>query len=180
MADASLRPLPRTTQVDLRADPADAALVDRLGEALGVALPIEPNTVAGDGPRRILWLGPDEWLVVDEQAAPTDVVAAIEGAAGDSFVTAVDLSSNRVVLALSGPGARDVLAGGCTIDLHARAFPPGRCAQTLLARAQVIIERAGDEDPAAFRLYVRPSFAPYAAGWLGDAIGAGSSGSPTR
>ena len=39
--------------------------------------------------------------------------------------------------------------------------------QTLLAKAQVIIERRSD-DPA-FHLYIRSTFASYAADWLLDA-----------
>jgi sarcosine oxidase subunit gamma len=53
------------------------------------------------------------------------------------------------------------------IDLHPRAFGPGRCAQTLLARANVIVHQVGDEP--RYRLYARPSFVAYLAAWLNDA-----------
>jgi sarcosine oxidase subunit gamma len=75
------------------------------------------------------------------------------------------VSANRVCLELSGEGAADVLARGCALDLHRSIFPPGRCAQTLVARAQVILYRTED----AFRLLVRPSFADYLRAWLTDA-----------
>jgi sarcosine oxidase subunit gamma len=58
------------------------------------------------------------------------------------------------------------LAHGVSIDLDARSLGSDRCAQTLLAKAQVIIERR--EEPA-FYLYVRTSFAGYVADWLLDA-----------
>ena len=61
-----------------------------------------------------------------------------------------------------------MLAKGCALDLHPRAFVPGRCAQTLLARAQVILEQLDDEP--AYRLLVRGSFAGYVATWLLDAM----------
>jgi sarcosine oxidase subunit gamma len=48
-------------------------------------------------------------------------------------------------------------------------FSPGRCAQTLLARAQVIHVR---DDLETFRILVRPSFAGYLRAWLQDAIDA--------
>ena len=112
--------------------------------------PLAPNTVAGGA----LWLGPDEWLVLGgrEEDYP------------DAWA-AVDVSANRVCLELAGPGAADVLARGCALDLHPPVFPPGRCAQTLVARAQVILYRTDD----AFRLLVRPSFADYLRAWLRDA-----------
>jgi sarcosine oxidase subunit gamma len=46
-------------------------------------------------------------------------------------------------------------------------FAPGRCAQTLLARAEVILHRVDEE---TFRVFVRPSFAAYLRAWLDDAI----------
>ena len=112
--------------------------------------PVAPNTVVGDA----IWLGPDEWLVLGGREEDHADMAA-----------AVDVSANRVCLELSGEGAADVLARGCALDLHPSVFPPGRCAQTLVARAQVILYRTDD----AFRLLVRPSFADYLRAWLRDA-----------
>jgi sarcosine oxidase subunit gamma len=54
------------------------------------------------------------------------------------------------------------------VDLHPRVFGPGRCAQTLLAKAQVIIHQVNDAP--TFHLYVRTSFAWYVAEWLLDAM----------
>jgi sarcosine oxidase subunit gamma len=71
------------------------------------------------------------------------------------------------VIELRGPLARDVLAMGCPIDLHPRGFGPGRCTQSLLARAQVIVYQV--DDTPAFHVYVRSSFAGYAADWILDA-----------
>jgi sarcosine oxidase subunit gamma len=60
-----------------------------------------------------------------------------------------------------------VLAHGCALDLHPSVFPPGRCAQTLLARAQVILYRTEEQ---TFRLLVRASYADYLRAWLRDAM----------
>ena len=79
---------------------------------------------------------------------------------------AVDASANRVCLELSGPAAEEVLAQGCSLDLHPSAFAEGACAQTLLARVQVILWRREAE---RWQLFVRPSFAPYLRAWLADA-----------
>ena len=79
----------------------------------------------------------------------------------------VGLSANRTALELRGPHARDVLAAGCSLDLHPRAFGPGDCAQTLLARAAVILHQT--EAEPVYRILVRGSFAGYLADWLIDA-----------
>jgi sarcosine oxidase subunit gamma len=114
--------------------------------------PTEPNTTAG----RALWLGPDEWLVIGGREEDYPDAGA-----------AVDVSANRVCFELAGDDVEDVLAQGCSLDLDASVFAPGRCAQTLLAKAQVILHR---RDRETFRILVRPSYAPYLAAWLRDAI----------
>ncbi len=113
--------------------------------------PVEPNTTAQVDGRTVVWLGPDEWLVLGGREADFPDAAA-----------AVDVSANRVAFELAGPGSADVLATGCSVEVA-----PGRCAQTLLARAQVILLRPEHE---RWWILVRPSFAPYLRAWLEDAL----------
>lgn len=166
----SLAELPFLAQLDLRADPADVALQAALGAVLGVHLPTAPNSAvdASGGERHVLWLGPEEWLVIDrpgtEAALEARLRAALQGGRG----SVVDVSANRTTIGLAGPAAREVLEHGCSIDLHPRIFGPGRCAQTLLARAGVILLAVSAEPE--YRILVRPSFAAYVATWLLDAI----------
>jgi len=63
-----------------------------------------------------------------------------------------------------------VLAKGCTLDLHPRSFATGRCAQTGLAKASILISKF--DDVPTFEVFVRRSFAEYLALWLQHA-GAG-------
>lgn len=164
-----MAPLP---QVDVRFDPTDTALVERLTAMAGVAPPIVANTVAAapDGQGHWLWLGPDEWLVVGPEGGGADIApsveAALRGAAGDAFLATVEVSANRVGLELEGDDVRDLLAFGCSLDLDDRVFPPGSCAQTLVARANVIVWR---QEPTTWGLLVRPSFVAYLDAWLADA-----------
>jgi sarcosine oxidase subunit gamma len=130
----------------------------------GLPLPLEPNRVTAMGAVRVLWLGPDEWLVTTTEGSEAGLgerLVRIEGA------TITDLSSSRAVIAVSGPAARRLLEAGCGLDLHQRAFAPGDCAQTLLARVPVIIDQVS---PApAYRVFVRRSTARWLAGWMIDA-----------
>ena len=166
-----VRELPFLAQVDLRADPTDAALMARLTEALDARPPTEPNTavVSGGGTRHVLWLGPDEWLILGEPGTAPELERALRDAIGDGRGAVVDVSANRTTMSVSGPRARDLLAFGCSIDLDERRFKPGMCVQTLLARANVIIVPVGPAVEPAFRILVRPSFAAYLAAWLTDA-----------
>ena len=161
-----LAELPFLTQLDVRLDPKGAA-ADAVGLALGLTLPVEPDTVVRAGELTALWLGPDEWLVVGPPGR-RDMESRIREAGGDEPVSVVDVSAQRTTLLVSGPRARDLLAHGCSLDLHPRAFRAGRCAQTTLGRTQVVLV-ARDEPSSGFWVLVRSSFAGYLADWLVDA-----------
>ena len=164
-----VREIAPLVQVDLRVDPRDGAALERLEVALDFALPLEPNTVAGDPlGRHALWLGPDEWLIVEPGARGPDLETVLRAALDPAVGAVVDVSGARTALELEGPRCRDVLASGVALDIHPRAFGPGQCAQTLVARAGAILHQVSDKP--RYRLLVRPSFAAYLAAWLADAI----------
>jgi sarcosine oxidase, subunit gamma len=162
-----LAELPFLAQVNIRLD-AKGAAADQVGLALGLQLPLEPNTVVRTGELTALWLGPDEWLVVGAPGSQADLEARVREAAGDEPVSVTDVSAQRTTLLVAGPRARDLLAHGCSLDLHPRFFGAGRCAQTTLGRTQVVLV-ARDEARAGFWVLVRSSFACYLADWLLDA-----------
>lgn len=173
MAEASstgvaLRELRFLAQVDLRVDPTDARAVDAIAAALGAPLPTRPNTTAGVGPWSSLWLGPDEWLVVGPEGNELRIERVLGAALAGAHGSVVDVSANRTTLELRGPLARDVLAKGCALDLHPRRFRAGACAQTALARAQIVLRQVDDEP--LYWILVRCSFAAYLVEWLIDAM----------
>lgn len=91
-----------------------------------------------------LSLAPGEWLL----ASPENATAP----ALDTRVV-VDVSHGRTVLRLCGNDARRLLMKGCTLDLHPAVFAVGACAQTAIARINVLIHRVGDGDEDAYDLY---------------------------
>jgi glycine cleavage system aminomethyltransferase T len=71
-------------QVDLRADPADSALIQRLAGALGHRLATDPNRSSGDPDgRHALWLGPDEWRGIGQPGRVGDIEATLRTALAD-------------------------------------------------------------------------------------------------
>ena len=164
-AGVRVRELPRLVQLDLRLDPTGQAAA-AVAEVLGVAVPKDACTAAIAGDLSILWLGPDEWLVV-APAERTDLLGSLDTAvAGQGAV--VDVSAQRTTISLSGPKARDLLAHGCSADLHPRVAPQGTCIQTLLALAGVVLV-SRDDTATDFWILVRSSFARYLADWIIDA-----------
>ncbi|MHB1218945.1 MAG: sarcosine oxidase subunit gamma [Alphaproteobacteria bacterium] len=163
----ALMEIPHLAQITLRGDPGDAGFTAAVRAALGFDLPLAANTVAASGAVSALWLGPDEWLVTGAPDSEGDLAARLDAALAGRHVSVVDVTANRTVLELSGPSARAVLEKACGLDLRPRAFKPGHCAQTNLARTVGILELA---QGGAWRIYVRNSFALYLADWLLDAM----------
>jgi sarcosine oxidase subunit gamma len=142
--------VPFQAQVSVRLDPS-------LAGRAPYPLPLEQNIAWEDGARAVLWLGPDEWLVLGRPHAGSEIATELDAALEGSHRSVIDVSANRVALELGGPGRFDVLASGCPIDLHPRAWRRGMCAQTLFAKAQVVLHERADTT----RVLVRTSFADY-------------------
>ena len=157
---------PFVTMVNLRVDPASEA-ADRIETTLGAPLPRQCGHTTASGPHTVAWLGPDEWLVLS-QAEQTAVTAELREALGSDPGSVVDVSANRTTLELSGPAARQVLEKGCPLDLHPRAFGPGRAVSTTVGPVAVLLWQV--DGVPTYRLYPRSSFADYLARWLIDAM----------
>jgi sarcosine oxidase subunit gamma len=136
-----------------------------------LGLPTTPSTWVARGDGQAIWLGPDEWLVTDAFRSPQDLESELRAAIGSGGAI-VDVSAQRTTLRLRGEHVRDVLATGCAVDLHPRAFPAGSAAQTTLGLAGVVLlalDDGVDGGETDYRLLVRSSFARYLAAWLLDA-----------
>lgn len=157
--NAKLATLPPAHRISLRARP-DA--VAALSQALGVSLPQKPKTSASEGSRTALWLGPDEWLVIDDGASdPLEACASVTG-----LHSAVGVSHRNVAIAVTGPGAANAVNAGCPQDLSLTAFPVGACSRTILGKVEIVLLRTGEE---AFRVECWRSFSDYVFTFLTEA-----------
>jgi sarcosine oxidase, subunit gamma len=140
--------IPFLSQIDVRVGAPHA-------KALG--FPTEPNTVAAVGGRDVLWLGPDEWLVVSGPDTSGSLLDELEAALAGVHHSIVDVSANRAIIELTGSGRHGLMASACPIDLHPRSWRAGQCAQTMFGAVQVMLQERSD----VTRVFVRPSFAGY-------------------
>lgn len=162
----SLAERPFLGKLILRGTPEDRDFLKAARKACGVDLPVEPNTVAEKDGRRILWLGPTEWLVRTEPGGETGLLNDLTKTFAGTPSGIVDVSDYYTVFRLAGPRARDVMAKGCPLDLHPRAFAADRCAQSVLAKADILIDAVRVDDHPLFDLQVRWSMAIYLWDWL--------------
>ncbi|MBX9399543.1 sarcosine oxidase subunit gamma [Streptomyces sp. TRM72054] len=158
---------PFVTMVSLRVDPAGPA-VHNVRDVLGAPLPTRCGHTTRSGPHTMVWLGPDEWLVLSLSDAATLVEQLRQALAGRPG-SVVDVSGNRTTLELRGPAARQVLEKGCPLDLHPRFFGPGHAVSTQVGPVPVVLWQT-DDAPLAYRLLPRSSFADHLARWLMDAM----------
>jgi sarcosine oxidase subunit gamma len=148
-----LTPAPVASRISLRARAED---VTALSTALGLVLPTRPKTssTSADG-RLALWLGPDEWLVIDDKAGGLMEACAASGA----LHSATDVSHRNTAIVVSGPGAEAAINAGCSLNLSPKVFPVGACTRTLLGKVEVVVVRISDD---TFRVECWRSFASYA------------------
>jgi len=147
--------------VDAVDEPFRTQLTVRLREGdtlLGVPLPGPCTFTSGDGVD-VLWMGPDEYLVLADPGRQAELEASLSRESD----AVVDVSAQRNVVRLTGSHAADVLAHGCSIDLE--VAPPGTCVQTLLARTGIVLMVREE----GFTILVRQSFSDYFRAWLADA-----------
>lgn len=163
-AAVQLNELAVPAMFDLRLDPVDAAAVSAAETALALKLPLTPNKSTAAGGCLALWFGPDQWLIV---GPPDDAVPLMQTLAGRD-ASVVGVNDLRAVFELAGPASREVLRKGCAIDLHPRAFKPGDCALTVLARVPVALHQS--DDRPGYQIFVERSYAEYLWIWLSDAM----------
>ncbi|MGE0500749.1 MAG: sarcosine oxidase subunit gamma [Rhizobiaceae bacterium] len=153
--------LPPAERMSLR---APAASVAALSKALKVKLPVRPKSSASEGKRHALWLGPDEWLVIDDASKhPLADVAGVK-----ALHSAVGISHRNIGLSVSGAGVEATLSAGCPQDLALAAFPVGAASRTILGKVEIVLFRTGAD---AFRIECWRSFSDYVLDFLEEAAG---------
>ncbi len=153
-----LTPATPASRISLRVRAAD---VPALSKALGLDLPTKPKTFATAGDRTAVWLGPDEWLVIDRDG--TDLVAA--AAASGALHSATDVSHRNTAVIVSGPNAEEALNSGCPQNLSLAAFPVGTGTRTVFGKAEVVLLRVAED---TFRVECWRSFSDYVFGLLAE------------
>jgi sarcosine oxidase, subunit gamma len=156
--DVKLATLPPAHRISLR---APAVSIAALSETLGLTLPQKPKTSASKGHRSALWLGPDEWLVIDDANDPLEDCASVE-----ALHSAVGISHRNVAISVSGPAAAATINAGCPQDLSLAAFPVGGCSRTVLGKVEIVLLRTAED---AFRVECWRSFSDYAFTFLTEA-----------
>ena len=148
----SMKPAEACERIALRAE--DKA-VNALGKAIGVALPRKAGTSSIKGEVAVLWIGPDEWLVIAPDGTGLEEKMNKVKA---GLYSVVSVNHRNTAIEVSGNKAVHALNSGCPRDLSLEAFPVGACSRTILSKAEIVLWRTGEEE---FRVECWRSFSDY-------------------
>jgi sarcosine oxidase subunit gamma len=148
--------------INLRGNAEEDTFRQAAASALAVALPVKPCSMSENSDVRVVWSGPDDWFIVGAKGQADALVVRLREALAGLHYAVTDVSSGYTILHLSGMPARDVLAQGCPLDLHPRAFARGASAGSHFFKASVWLWQTNDTP--VYELLIRRSFMGYV--WL--------------
>ena len=128
------------------------------GDAFRLALPQQSCRANAAGDRAVLWLGPDEYLLLAATGEAGTIAVQLTAALAGVPHSLVDVSQRQVAWRLSGKRAGELLNTGCPLDLDIAEFPPGMCTRTVLGKAQIVLWRKAAEE---YHLEIWRSYADY-------------------
>jgi len=101
---------------------------------------------------RILWLGPDNWLVFSSNL---DLITKEKKQLSEIDFAITDISHSRTIIELEGDLVDEVLKKGCPLDIN--SFKIGDCANSVYNGITVTVDFIS-EDPKKIRIFGLRSF----------------------
>jgi sarcosine oxidase, subunit gamma len=147
--------MPLFGYISLRGNAGDPAFMNATARVLAMAVPTEPCTFTQSDTQELLWLSPDEWMIVCPRAKLDIQVRDLGQALAGTRHQVIDNSGGYTQVRLHGPNAIDVLRHASVYDFS--ALGPGRVIGTTFGKSSVYVYRADD----GFCLLLRRSFADY-------------------
>ena len=99
-------------KLNLRLQEDDAEVSQIVEEYLNYNLPKIAGEVTGNNETRVLWLGPNEYLILCENEKKDNIINELNISLTNSFYSIVDVSDYYLTMRLSGPKSIDVLSVG--------------------------------------------------------------------
>ncbi|SLN17327.1 sarcosine oxidase subunit gamma [Pseudooctadecabacter jejudonensis] len=157
--------------ITLRGDLTSSPLKKAVKAATGYTVP-KAGHIAGDDTKGVIWMSPDELLVMVPYGEVEATLAALDKTLLGKHYLAVDVSDARAVFTVEGAQAHEVLARVCPVDLHADSFAVGAFRRTRMAQVAAAIWR----HEAGFDVICFRSVGDYAEGLLRNAAAAAPTG----
>lgn len=154
--------IPFVKKINLRGDPDNQNFMTSAESILNSVLPTNPNTYKNTGELKIIWLAPDEWLVIDENNKDNKLLEKLQQVLGDQEASATDVSENRTILRIFGNKVDTLLSKFLLINLDKVFSYEFSATQTLFVKVPILIVQNFDkEKQKKIDIYVNRSQANY-------------------
>ena len=167
----SMKEITPIAKINLRGNLKNIEFTTNAEKILGMSLPKESGNTSVKEKITLLWLRPDEWLLVSnaEIAKETNIYeleqVLFDGISKTNLGAVTNVTDHFTIFSLSGTNIFEVLSKGCPYDFDSEFFSDKKVVQTILNHIDVTIHRKSKND---IDLYVRRSFADYLWNWLKD------------
>ena len=142
--EIKIQELPYVDKINLRLDPNNNDYMSICGKILGAVLPTKPNTYVQNEKVKIIWLGPDEWMVINDQE--NELFIKLKNELGDLEASVTNISENRTIIRLSGKKIITLLSKFLVLDLEKNLGTQSSCAQTLFVKVPILLVRNDDNN----------------------------------
>ena len=133
-----IQELPFVNKINLRINPNNNKYMSSCGKILEAILPIKPNTYARNENVKIIWLSPDEWLVINNK---DDLFKKLKDEIGNLEASVTNISENRTIIRISGEKIYTLLSKFLVLDLEKNLSDQSSCAQTLFVKVPILLVR---------------------------------------
>ena len=154
-------------KINLRGSSNNKSFMTLQGKLLDAVLPTKSNTYTNNGKMKILWLGPNEWLIVDEDKKNNELFLKLEKSDSHEESAITDVSENRTIIRIRGKKIFNLLAKFLVIDLDKNLSNDSSVVQTLFVKVPIILVR-NNSNVVEIDLYVNRSHANYVYNLLVD------------
>ena len=118
----------------------------------GLSLPHEVLKVISNNDSRILWCGPENWLLISKKK---DLLQIVQKSFSENDFAVTDLSHSRAIIQLEGKNVKEILKKGCPYNFN--ELKKNNCVNSLFNGITITVDMIGD-NPINLRLLALRSF----------------------
>ena len=149
-------------KINIRGKSSDKEFMKNIGSALNLVLPTEPNVRIFNNNISIMWLGPNEWLVITPENEKDGIISLLKSNLNPQKTAITDVSFNRTILRLEGEKVFTLLSKFLVANLEKILKTNFSVAQSIFIKIPVLFVRNNtDEEPTSLDLHLNRSHTKY-------------------
>ena len=149
-------------KINIRGKSSDKEFMKNIGSALNLVLPIEPNVRIFNNNISIMWLGPNEWLVITPENEKDGIISLLKSNLNPQKTAITDVSFNRTILRLEGEKVFTLLSKFLVANLEKILKTNFSVAQTIFIKIPVLFVRNNtNKESTSLDLHLNRSHTKY-------------------